>query len=289
MAQAFSRLGSRVTIIIRGPRLMWREDQDSTDILEATFEKEGITILREQKPVKFENIDNRVILHTDKGEKVEAMRVLVAAGRQLDFAELKLENAGVKLSEKGTIRVSKTLQTSRRHIFAAGDCNGYAQLSHAAMHQGMIALMNSMMPWSMKQDFQKFAVPWTVFTDPQFSHVGMTESQLKEKGIPYEVIRTNYADYGAAIAESVDVGFIKAFVSKAGRIYGAYIIGESSGEMINEWALAVQKKLRIHNIMMLQHSFPTMGFLTKRAAETWMMNRMKSKFLQTLCRFMFHH
>jgi len=289
MAQAFSRLGSKVTIIIRGPRLMWREDQDATDILEETFEREGITILRDQEPVKFENVDGRVVLLTDKGEKIEAVKVLVAAGRQLDFSELKLENAGVKLSEKGNIRVKKNLQTSRRHIFAAGDCNGYAQFSHAAMHQGMIALMNSMIPWPAKQDFRKFAVPWTVFTEPQLSHVGMTETQLKEKGIPYEVIRINYADYGAAIAESVDVGFIKAFVSTTGRIYGVYIIGEGSGEMINEWTLAVQKKLRIHNIMMLQHSFPTMSFLTKRAAETWMMNRMKSNFLQKLCRFRFRH
>ena len=155
------------------------------------------------------------------------------------------------------------------------------------MHQGMIALMNSMAPLPFKQNFQKFAVPWSVFTEPQFSHVGMRQSDLDTKGIKYETIRVNYNDYGAAIAESVDAGFIKAFVSPTGRIYGAYIIGEGSGEMINEWALAVQKKLRIHNILMLQHSFPTMGFLTKRTAETWMMNKMKSKTLQTLCRLFY--
>jgi len=183
--------------------------------------------------------------------------------------------------------VDKYLRATRRNIYAVGDCNGYAQLSHAAMHQGMIALMNSMMPWCMRQNYRKFVVPWTVFTEPQCSHVGMRELELKKKGIRYEVVRSNYGDYGAAIAEAVDVGFVKAFVSPAGRIYGVYIVGEGSGEMINEWALAVQKRLRIHNIMMLQHSFPTMGFLTKRIGETWMMNRMKSKKAKSLCRFMF--
>ncbi|MCP4709250.1 MAG: NAD(P)/FAD-dependent oxidoreductase [Planctomycetes bacterium] len=287
MAQAFSRLGSKVTVIIRRPRLMWREDREATDIIEETFEREGIEILREQKPVRFENKAGRVVMHTDKGEKVEAEKVLVAAGRKLDFSELKLEKAGIRTDSSGAIGVNKYLQTNLRHIFAVGDCNGYAQLSHAAMHQGMIAIMNSMMPGPMKRDFRKYAVPWTMFTEPAFSHVGMRESELKKKGIKYEVIRSNYGDYGAAIAEAVDVGFVKALVSPTGRIYGVDIIGEGSGEMINEWALAVQKKLRIHDIMMLQHSFPTMGFLSKRVAETWMMNKMKSEKLKNVCRFMF--
>jgi len=287
MAQAFSRLGSQVTMIIRGPRLMWREDRDATDILEATFEREGITILREQKPERFEMRDSQVVMLTDAGQEITAEKLLVAAGRQTKYERLHLDKACVQVDRRGAIIVDKFLRTTHRNIYAVGDCNGYAQLSHAAMHQGMLALMNSMMPRIMRQNYRKFAVPWTVFTEPQISHVGMRESEIKKKGISYEVVRSDYGDYGAAIAEAIDVGFVKAFVSNAGRIYGAHIVGEGSGEMINEWALAVQKKLRIHNIMMLQHSFPTMGFLTKRVGETWMMNRMKSAKLQSMCRFMF--
>jgi pyruvate/2-oxoglutarate dehydrogenase complex dihydrolipoamide dehydrogenase (E3) component len=155
------------------------------------------------------------------------------------------------------------------------------------MHQGMIALMNCMLPRPFKMDFRKFSVPWTVFTEPQFSRVGLNEKELKEKGIKYEIVRTNYSDYGAAIAEGVEDGFIKAFVSKAGRIYGVYIIGENSGELINEWALAIQNRLSICKILMQQHSFPTMGFLTKRIAETWMMNRMKSRVLRKVCKWVY--
>jgi len=287
MAQAFARLGSKVTIIIRGPRLMWRQDSDATDIIETTFQQEGITILRQQNPTRFTKENGQTVMYTDKGEKVTATKVLAATGRKFDYEQLKLKNAGVDIDKHGAIIVNKFLQTSQRHIYAAGDCNGYAQLSHAAMHQGMLALMNSMTPAPMKRNFRKFAVPWTVFTEPQFSHVGMRQDELDEKGIKYDVIRVNYNDYGAAIAEVVDVGFIKAFLSPTGRIYGVYVIGEGSGEIINEWALALQKKLRIHNIMMLQHSFPTMGFLTKRIAETWMMKKMQSQKLKSICRFMF--
>ena len=96
-----------------------------------------------------------------------------------------------------------------------------------------------------------------------------------------------YEDYGAAIAENIAEGFVKVFCSAAGKLYGAVIVGEGSGEMINEWALAIQKKVRMHDIMMLQHSFPTMGFLSKRVSETWMMNKMRIPFLQKMCRIMF--
>lgn len=287
MAQAFARLGSKVTIIIRGPRLMWREDNNATDLIEKAFEDEGITILRQQKPTKFEKQNGMTVMHTDQGDSITARQILIAAGRKYNFTELGLDKADIKTNDYGAIIVDKYLRTSQKHIYAPGDCNGHFLFSHAAMHQGMIALMNCMMPGPFKMNFKKFPVPWTVFTEPQFSRVGLNQKQLRERKKKYEVVQVNYGDYGAAIAEGVEQGFVKAFVSKTGRIYGAYIIGEGSGELINEWAMAIQNKLRIHKIMMQQHSFPTMGFLTKRTAETWMMTRMKSKTLQKICRFFY--
>lgn len=286
MAQAFARLGTKVTIIIRGPRLMWREDPEATDVLEASLAEDGVEILKERGALKFEKTPAGIAVKTDKDDAVEAETVLFAAGRVMDFSSLKLENAGIEYTEKGIV-VDRYLRTSRSHVYACGDCNGYHQFSHAAMHQGMIALMNSMMPFFARMNFKKFVVPWTVFTEPQFSRVGMSERELKEKGINYEVITTRYGDYGAAIAESVDKGFIKVFASSLGKIFGVHIIGEGSGEMINEWSLAVQKKIRLHDIMMLQHSFPTMGFLTKRSSENWMMKKMGMPWLKSMCRFMF--
>lgn len=287
MAQAFARLGSKVTIIIRGPRLMWREDSDATDLIENTFDSEGITILREHKPTRFEKEDNHVVMHTDKKSIVKAEKLLIAAGRQYEYAQLNLNNADIETDQRGAIKVDKLVRTTRKHIYAPGDCNGHYLFSHAAMHQGMVALMNCILPWPFKMDFRRFPVPWTVFTEPQFSRVGLNEKELREKNIKYEVVQTNYGDYGAAIAQGVEDGFIRAFVGKAGRIYGVYIIGENSGELINQWALAIQNKLPIYKILMQQHSFPTMGFLTKRVAETWMMNRMKSNLLRKICRWMY--
>jgi pyruvate/2-oxoglutarate dehydrogenase complex dihydrolipoamide dehydrogenase (E3) component len=156
------------------------------------------------------------------------------------------------------------------------------------MHQGMLALMNCMIPSPFKYRYDKYVVPWTVFTEPQISRVGKTGKQLDELKIKHRTIMAKYEDYGAAIAESVDIGHVKAHVSPLlGKIIGVTIIGEGSGEMINEWALAMQNRLGMYHLMMQQHSFPTMGFLTKRVAETWMMENMESNWLKWLCRKMF--
>ncbi|HPQ41150.1 MAG TPA: NAD(P)/FAD-dependent oxidoreductase, partial [bacterium] len=159
--------------------------------------------------------------------------------------------------------------------------------SHAAMHQGMLALINCMMPGFLRRNFKKYVIPWTVFTDPQVSHVGATQYELHAKKQKYEIVTSRYDDYGAAIAEKVDTGYVKALISPTGRILGARIVGEGSGEMINEWGLAIQKKLRITDIMFLQHAFPTMAFLNKRVSENWMMNRMKSNLLKRVIKLMF--
>lgn len=111
--------------------------------------------------------------------------------------------------------------------------------------------------------------------------------EVNQRGTKYMTVEMPYEDFGATVAESVSTGFIKVFCSKMGRIYGVCIVGEGSGNMINEWALAIQKKIRIHDIMMLQHSFPTMGFMSKMVSERWMMKLMDSKRLQSICRFMF--
>ena len=287
MAQAFSNMGTKCTIVHMDDHLLPQSDPEGGKLLEKIFEKENIQVFNGRKIKKIEKKSNEIILYTDKGEQLASEQMLMAAGRKYDFSSLKPENAGIKVTSRGAIEVNKYLQTGQNHIFAVGDCNGHWLLSHAAMHQGMIAIMNSMLPWRAKRDFRKFVVPWTVFTDPQVSYVGKTERELKENNIHFETIRVNYQDYGAAIAENVDTGYVKVLASPAGKIFGVGIVGEGSGEMINEWALAIQKKIRLHDIMLLQHSFPTMGFLSKRIAETWMMKKMEAPFLKKMCRWMF--
>ncbi|MCK4501596.1 MAG: NAD(P)/FAD-dependent oxidoreductase, partial [Desulfuromonadales bacterium] len=226
-----------------------------------------------------------VVLKTKEGETLEAERLLLAAGRIPTLDGLELEKAGVNYTPKG-IPVNGNLETNVSHIYAVGDCNSNHLFSHAAMHQGMIALMNIMRPWPFKKDFRKYVVPWTVFTDPQVSSVGMQESELIKAGIKYDVIESKHADYGASIAEQVTTGSVRVYASKLGKIYGASIIGEGSAEMINEWGLAIQKNIRLADIMLLQHSFPSMSFMNKSIGESWMMNMLKVAWMKKMMGFM---
>ena len=286
MAQAFRRLGSRVTIVHLDPHLLPNGDWDAGKLLEEVFADEGISVYNARGVRRVAREGSVIAVQTDHGELFRGDRLLVAAGRRYDFDGLNLEAAGVRYGGDG-IEVDNRLRTSAPHVYAPGDCNGFHLFSHAAMHQGMIALMNAIAPWPIRFDFRKYVVPWTVFTEPQVAHVGLLERDLKAHDVPYEVVEERYADYGAAIAEGIAVGSVRAYVSKTGRIYGVRIVGEGAGEMINEWGLAIQNRLRLHKIMFLQHAFPSMSFLTKRVSERWMMNRMESPYLRRMVRWLF--
>ncbi len=283
MAQAFSRLGTRCTIVQMDDFLIPNGERETGKLLEEVFKKEGIPVYNAQKIIEVRKDNNQISLSTEDGITITSEKLLVAAGKKFAFSSLKLENAGVKY-DKGGIKVDERFRTSVKHIYAVGDCNGQQLLTHAAMHQGMIALLNAVSPGRLFK-FKKYILPWTVFTDPPISFVGMQEADLKKKGIKYQVFTAHYENYGAAIAENVTIGYIKVFTSSWGRVFGAIIMGDGSGEMINEWALIIQKKIRLYSILFLAHSFPTMGFLTKRVAEQWMMEKMKSNFIKNIMRF----
>lgn len=285
MAQAFSRLGCKCAIVHMDDYLLPHGNRKAGDLLEGVFREEGIEVYNSRRLVSVQKEGNEICLYTDDGIRLKAEKLLLAAGRKAALEDLKLENAGVA-HDQYSIRVDGKYRTSVKHIYAVGDCNNQVLLSHAAMHQGMFALMNAVSPFALFS-YRNHVIPWTVFTEPQVSYVGMREGELRKKGIKYQKVTVKYEDYGAAIAENVSTGYVDVYTNYFGRVYGVGIVGEGSGEMINEWALVIQKNISLLSILFLAHSFPTMGFLSKRVAETWMMEKMKSPFLRTMCRFFY--
>jgi len=286
MAQAFSRLGTKCTIVHMDDFLVpGGGDKEIGDLLEGIFKKEDIKVYNSKKITEAKNEEGKIALYTEDGICLKSEKLLVAAGRKIVLDALKLENAGVAYGRNG-VEVDNKYRTSVKHIYAVGDCNGGMLFSHAAMHQGMFAIMNAVSPFAFF-NYRNYVIPWTVFTEPQVSFVGTCEKELKRRGIKYKAHMTKYENYGAAIAENVCEGYVKVFANTLGRVFGVVIVGDGSGEMINEWALVIQKKIRLHSVMFLAHSFPTMGFLTKRVAEGWMMEKMKSPLIQSLCKIFY--
>ena len=284
MGQAISRLGAKVTILNAASCLLPRADSYAGELLCSEFKKEGIEVVNSSKIKEIISIEDGLRIILEGGKSYEAEKLLVAAGREINFDKLNLEAAGIKYSKKSGILVDDFLRTSRKHIYAVGDCNGYRQFTHAAMHQGMLALINAMSPTLFKKKYKNYVVPWSVFTEPEVSHTGFSENELREMGIKYEVVHMDYADYGRSTADGSEIGFIRALLSKWGRIYGVTIVGEGSSEMIQEFSLAIQEKKRLSSILFLQHSFPTYSFMNKRIAETWLMNKVNNNFVKRMAK-----
>jgi pyruvate/2-oxoglutarate dehydrogenase complex dihydrolipoamide dehydrogenase (E3) component len=258
-------------------------DEEGALVLEEKFREEGITVYNSAVIEKVEKKGKYILVHSG-GKVIKSEKLLVATGRKAVIEPLKLENAGITHTGKKII-VDKYLRTNVKNIYAVGDVNSIALYSHAAMHQGMLALMNALNPIPFTRfRWDKYIVPWSVFTKPEFAHAGLTESEIKSQGIKYEVIKENYRDYGRTIADGVPEGFVKVFATKRGKVLGATIVGESASELIHEWILAIQQGISLFDIMMTQHSFPTISLLNKRIAEIWMMKKMGSPLIKKIAK-----
>ena len=286
MAQAFSRLGSKVSLFHMDPHLIPTGDEEAARVLEEKFREEGISVYNKAAIEKVEEKNGKILTYAE-GQVFESDKILVATGRVPVLEPLKLENAGIKYGKRG-IEVDQHMRTNVKNIYAVGDCNGKFLLSHAAMHQGMLALMDAVSPVSLgilKRD--KYPVPWSVFTQPEVAQVGLTEKQAKEKGLKYEAVKKDYSSYGRTVADGHPEGFIKILIGKKGRILGASIVGENASELIHEWTMAVQYKKTIVDIMMMQHSFPTISMINKMIAEDWMMKKMEIPFIKKIIKILF--
>jgi pyruvate/2-oxoglutarate dehydrogenase complex dihydrolipoamide dehydrogenase (E3) component len=283
MAQAFRRLGSQVVLAHMDRHLVPAGDEEAGRVLQKSLEEEGVQIFNEAGISEVRQEGEKIVTVTSAGT-FTTEKLLVAAGRKPVLDELDLKKGGVKYTPKGIV-VNGQLQTSARHVYAVGDCNGISMFSHAAMHQGMLALMNAVNPTPFgRKKHTGYPIPWTVFTKPEVGQVGMTEKEAAEAGITYKVVVSRYADYGRAVADGQPEGFVKVITDRKGRIYGATVVGESASELIHEWTMAIQFGHSLYDIMMMHHSFPTLSLMNKRVAENWMMEHMETPWLRRLIR-----
>lgn len=285
MAQAFSRLGTKVNLVHMDSHLIPLGDEEAGKYLENELVKEGIGIFNAEKILKVEQKDGIIYTHTDQ-RVLESQEILVATGRKPVLEPLKLDNAKIKYNPKGII-VDEYGRTNISHIYAIGDCNGHNLFSHAAMHQGMLSLMHSISPVSLpKFKRSNYVVPWSVFTKPEVAQVGLTEQEAIAKGIKFQVVKKDYSSYGRTVADGTPEGFIKILTNKRGKIYGATIVGEAASELIHEWTMAIQYKKSMFDIMMMMHSFPSISMLNKMVAEDWMMSVVDSDVIKKGIKFL---
>lgn len=275
LAQTFAYLGSEVTQVEGGPRIMAREDEDAAAIVTEHFKAAGVNILTQvqAKEVTVTDGEKMLVIGDKNGgggeRKIPFDLLLLAAGRKPNGDAVPgLAECGVKISERGVVEVNEKLQTSVSNIFACGDIIGSYQFTHTAGHAAYYAAMNAMFMPLLKVDWS--VVPWCTFTHPEVARVGLSEQEAKQKGIAYEMTKYGIDDLDRAIADQEAEGFVKLLtVPGSGKLLGVTIVGDHAGDLLHEYVLAMRKKLTVNDILGTIHIYPTLAEANKLAAGEW--------------------
>ncbi|MGO4686188.1 dihydrolipoyl dehydrogenase family protein [Hyphomicrobium sp. 2TAF46] len=286
MAQAHRRLGARVTLL-DAERLLPRDDPEAVEVLRQRLSSEGMEIIESVKIVRVALSGSEIDITINDNSRERTLRgshLLLAAGRRANVAGLGLEQAGIKYDEK-RIDVDARLRTTNKRIFAAGDVIGGQLLTHAAGYHASIVLKNALFRIPAKKSASD--LPWVTYTDPELAQVGLTESSAKQiHGGSVRVLRADFAQNDRARTEGTSDGFLKAVVSKRGRILGATIVGPHAGELLLPWTLAIAQGDKIGALAGLTVPYPTLSEITKRAAGSYFTPALFSPRIRRLVRFL---
>jgi mercuric reductase len=265
LAQAFARLGSRVTILARHA-LLSGEDPAIGEAVTAAFRAEGIEVLEQTQASQVLHVDGRFVLATNHG-KLHADELLVATGRSANTRDLNLASAGVRLDERGAIVIDGGMRTSAPDIYAAGDCTSQPQFVYVAAAAGTRAAIN-MMGGDAQLDLS--TMPAVTFTDPQVATVGYSEAQAHHAGIETDTRTLTLDNVPRALVNFDTRGFIKLVAEAGGgRLIGVQAVTSAAGEIIQTAALAIRARMTVQDLADQLFPYLTMVEGLKLAAQTF--------------------
>jgi pyruvate/2-oxoglutarate dehydrogenase complex dihydrolipoamide dehydrogenase (E3) component len=288
MAQAFCRLGTKVTVIQRSGQILSKEDKDMADEVMAVLASEGVTFYLNTSVlgVKDLGIEREVKIKDKEGatKSLRAEKLLVAMGRDPNVKGLRLEEIGVQFDRKG-IEVDDRMRTTRKHIYAAGDVTGAFQFTHAAGYEGGIVVSNAIFYLPRKADYT--FMPWCTYTDPELASIGMNEKAAKAAGLDYSVFTEPFKGNDRSLAEGEETGRIKMILNKSEKPIGVQILGPQAGELLSEWVAVLNGKVKLSTLASAVHPYPTLGEINKRVAGTYFSPKIFSEKVKKGLKFFF--
>ncbi len=265
LAQAYARLGSRVTVVARST-LFFRGEPLIGETLSRVFADEGIEVLRQTRTQTIAHRRGEFLLETSAGV-LRGDALLIATGRVANVEALSLEATGIDLTESGRVAVDEHLRTSVPHIYAAGDCADQPQLVYVAAAAGSRAAEN-MTGGDATLDLR--TMPAVVFTDPQVATVGLTEAEAHLKGIETDSRVLTLENVPRALVNFDTRGFIKVVAEAGtGRLLGVQAVAAEAGELIQTAALAIHHGMTVADLSNQLFPYLTMVEGLKLAAQTF--------------------
>ncbi|EJP6473021.1 dihydrolipoyl dehydrogenase [Clostridium botulinum] len=257
-ANIFKAMGSEVTVIVARDSILYDIDREISKRYTAMAKRSGINILTSTKILEFSEDENNVTIKCEgkKGEfELNSDMVLIAKGRRGNFTGMNLDELGIEHDKKKII-VDDNYKTNIDGIYAIGDVNGICLLAHAASHQGIEAVEHIM----ENKQCHKSVIPNCIFTFPEIATAGMTEEEIKEKGIEYMKNKFLFGANGKALALGEGEGFVKVICEKESKkILGIHIMGPHASDLIHEGVVAIEKGMTVNDFKDVVHAHPTLG------------------------------
>ena len=266
LAQAYRRLGARVTIV-ESQTALAKEDPELTAVAVRAIRAEGVVVNEGMIISRIGGRANGIEIEVSKGETttLTGTHLLIATGRKPNVDGLGLQAAGIKTNAKGIV-VNAGLFTSNRRVYAVGDVNGGPKFTHAANYDAGIVVRRALFRLPVR--VRPALIPRVTFTDPEVAQVGLTEAEARAQRLKIAIYRWPFSDNDRARAERTTAGLVKVVCDRRGRILGAGIVGPRAGELIHVWSLAITEGLEIGAMTRYVVPYPTLGEVSKRAAMT---------------------
>jgi len=289
MAQAFCRLGTKVSVVQRGSQILTKEDKDMADEIMRVLSSEGVTFHLNASVLRVKDLgsEKEIILKDGEGNPIslKAEKILVAMGREPNARALGLEAIGVEFDRKG-IKVDDRMRATQKHIYAAGDITGAYQFTHAAGYEGGIVVSNAIFHLPRRTDYT--FLPWCTYTDPELASVGMNEKRAREAGVEYSVWTEPFKSNDRSLAEGEQAGKIKLLLDKSEKPLGVQILGPQAGELVSEWVAVLNGKVKLSTLAAAVHPYPTLGEINKRVAGTLLSQKIFSERVRKGLKFFFN-
>jgi pyruvate/2-oxoglutarate dehydrogenase complex dihydrolipoamide dehydrogenase (E3) component len=274
LAQAFQRLGSRVTLIEREPRLLGRDHPDAGALVARRLEADGMRVLVGHDAVSASRAGDEVTVRVRAADGAEhdvvGDELLVAAGRRVSLDALDLDAAGIARTKHG-LSVDQHLRTTNRRVFVAGDAAGSFQFTHAADAHARMVLRNAF--FFGRGRVGDLVIPWATYTEPEVAHVGVDHATAEREGLAR--FRVDFDHVDRALLEGDAEGFAELVVDAKGRVVGATVVHPKAGELIGEITLAVSAKLTAGQLSATVHPYPTLTEVWRKLGDAQQRTRVK--------------